>query len=413
MQKPPVWIIPVIVVSQFAGTSLWFAGNAILPDLQKQWGLIGESLGAITSAVQFGFIVGTLVFAFFAIADRFSPRIVFLVCSLLGALFNLLVYLVVSDFETLLVFRFLIGICLAGIYPVGMKIASGWYSEGLGNALGFLVGALVLGTSFPHLLKGLGQAVSWQNVTLTVSGISALGGILMFAFVPDGPHLVKGTKFSLRAFPVIFKSEGFRDAAFGYFGHMWELYTFYAFIPVVLTVYVVSHPAESINVPFWSFCIIGAGSIGCIGGGLLSKEVGSAKVAFTQLLASAICCLLSPFVFRFSHELFLIFFMFWGIVVVGDSPQYSALVGTKAPKEYVGSALTIMNCIGFAITIVSIQGTIFLSSYVKPEFLLSFLFIGPLLGLRWLWPLVRSSGVNYGKNQSQAEVQPVSGPVES
>lgn len=413
MQKPPFWIIPVIVISQFAGTSLWFAGNAILPDLQEQWGLIAESLGAITSAVQFGFIVGTLVFAFFAIADRFSPRIVFLVCSLLGALFNFLVYLIASDFETLLVFRFFIGVCLAGIYPVGMKIASGWYREGLGNALGFLVGAMVLGTSFPHLLKGLGQALSWQEVTLSVSGISALGGLLMFAFVPDGPHLVKGTRFNLRAFPIIFRSKGFRDAAFGYFGHMWELYTMYAFIPGVLTVYVASHPAESINVPFWSFCIIGAGSIGCIGGGMLSKKIGSARVAFAQLLASAICCLLSPLAFRFSLELFLVFLVFWGIVVVGDSPQYSALVGTKAPKEYVGSALTIMYCVGFSITIVSIQFTSFLIRHLSPEFVLAFLAVGPAFGLMWLRPLLRSRGVNHGKNQPQAEIQPVSGPRES
>ncbi|HLF19176.1 MAG TPA: MFS transporter [Bacteroidota bacterium] len=411
MQKQTSSIMPVIVLSQFAGTSLWFAGNAILPDLQREWGLIGESLGAITSTVQFGFIVGTLVFALFAIADRFSPRIVFFVCSILGSLFNLLVYLVVRDFDTLLVFRFLIGASLAGIYPVGMKIASGWYREGLGNALGFLVGALVLGTSFPHLIKGLGQGLSWRDVTLSISGVAALGGVLMFAFVPDGPYLARGTKFNPKALPIIFKSAEFREAAFGYFGHMWELYTLYAFIPVMLAAYLATHPSESINISFWSFCIIGAGSIGCVAGGILSRRSRSAKVAFTQLLLSALCCLISPLLFSVSLEPFLIFLVFWGIVVVGDSPQYSALVGTKAPREYVGSALTIMNSIGFSITIVSIQFTSFLSNYVRPEYLLSFLVVGPIFGLWSLLPLVR--GVSYAKNQPLAEVQPVQGSLES
>ncbi|MBI4430077.1 MAG: MFS transporter [Ignavibacteriales bacterium] len=403
MKRTP-FIIPVIIISQFAGTSLWFAGNAILPDLQRQWGLIPESLGAITSSVQFGFIVGTLIFAFFAIADRYSPRIVFLVFSLLGATFNLGVYLVALDFDTLLVFRFLIGACLAGIYPVGMKIASGWYREGLGNALGFLVGALVLGTSFPHLLKGLGETFSWQDVTLAVSGISAAGGILMFVFVPDGPYLAQGTKFNLKTIPVIFRSEGFRDAAFGYFGHMWELYTLYAFVPVLLATYLAGNPSETLNISFWSFCIIGAGSIGCVAGGIISKKTGSARVAFTQLLFSALCCIFSPLLFGVSVEFFLLFLLFWGIVVVGDSPQYSALVGLNAPKEYVGSSLTIMNSIGFSITIVSIQFTTYLSNFVRPEFLLSFLVVGPILGIRFLWPLVRGSRESEVREGSNLEL---------
>jgi predicted MFS family arabinose efflux permease len=413
MENRSSWIIPVIVISQFAGTSLWFAGNAILPDLQREWGLIGESLGAMTSAVQFGFIVGTLIFAFFAVADRYSPRIVFLACSLLGALLNFLVYLFVADFDTLLVFRFLIGICLAGIYPVGMKIASGWYRKGLGNALGFLVGALVLGTSFPHLLKGLGETISWRNVTLAVSVVAALGGILMYVFVPDGPYLVKGTKFSLRALSIIFRSEGFRDAAFAYFGHMWELYTFYAFVPVALAAFMYSHPGVNVNISLWSFAIIGVGSIGCVAGGIMSRSIGSAKVAFVQLVCSGVCCLLSPLFFRAPTEVFLLVLVFWGIVVVGDSPQYSALVGASAPREYVGSALTIMNCIGFSLTIVSIQFATILSRYIKPEFLLTSLAVGPILGLKFLWPLLRSQGALYGKSQPQAEVQPFSGTLES
>jgi MFS family permease len=156
--RPP-WILPAIVLSQFAGTSLWFAGNAVLGDLQAAWGLAPGALGYATSAVQLGFIAGTLVFAFFAVSDLVSPRIVFFACSLLGALFNLGVYALGEGLFTLLAFRFLTGFFIAGIYPVGMKIASGWYQRDLGHALGLLVGALVVGTAFPHLLRGIGQAL--------------------------------------------------------------------------------------------------------------------------------------------------------------------------------------------------------------------------------------------------------------
>jgi len=389
VKKRPSWILPTIIFSQFTGTSLWFASNAILGDLQQQWSIGADALAYMTSAVQLGFIIGTLCFAFFAIADRFSPRIVFFMCSLLGALSNLLIYLVAEGLISLLTFRFVTGFFLAGIYPVGMKIAAGWYQQRLGKALGFLIGALVLGTAFPHLLKGASQSVSWETVILSVSGVALLGGISMMILVPDGPYLFKGTNFDKKALTVIFQSKDLRSASFGYFGHMWELYTLWAFVPVILTAYVANNPKVSINISFWAFFIIASGSLGCIAGGMISKKVGSASVAFVQLASSGICCLLSPLIFQFSIEIFLGFLIFWGIVVVGDSPQFSALVAQAAPKELVGSALTIVNCIGFSITIISIQLTNYLSDFIRPNYIFFLLAVGPLMGLFSLFPLLR------------------------
>ncbi len=389
--RPPPRILPVIIASQFMGTSLWFAGNAVLGDLQRQWGLEADALGYVTSAVQLGFIGGTLAFAFFAVSDRFSPRLVFFFCSLLGALANLGPYLAPGGFESLLAFRFLTGFFLAGIYPVGMKIASGWYQRGLGNAIGLLVGALVLGTAFPHLLKGLEFGLPWQAVTIAVSAIAAAGGLAMLLAVPDGPHLAPGTKFDPRALAVIFRSPRFRASAFGYFGHMWELYAFWAFVPVVLA----AHAAREgpINIPVWAFYVIAAGSVGCAVGGLVSLRTGSAPVAFAQLLASGLCCVLSPLLFHAPTPVYLAFLTFWGIVVVGDSPQFSTLNALNAPRELVGSALTIANCIGFAITIFSIQLLNGLAGVVKAEFLFLPLTAGPLLGLIALTPLLRAKPV--------------------
>jgi MFS family permease len=379
-------ILPIIIFSQFAGTSLWFAGNAVLGDLQRQWQLGDAALSYMTSSVQLGFITGTLLFAFFTISDRFSPRVVFFLCSLLGALSNLGIYAAADGLISLLVLRFSTGFFLAGIYPVGMKIAAGWYRRGLGEALGYLVGALVVGTAFPHLLKSTGQSFPWEHVIVWISAISALGGILMLWLVPDGPYAVTGTKFNSKAFAVIFRSRDLRSASFGYFGHMWELYTLWAFFPVLIKAYGAA-AGQPLNVPFWSFGVIAVGCLGCIGGGILSFKLGSPSIAFFQLLVSGVCCLLSPLFFQAPPEIFLGFLILWGIMVVGDSPQFSALTARTAPRELVGSALTIVTSIGFFITIISIQFTDYLTDLMSTQFVFLFLVPGPIFGLVNLWPL--------------------------
>jgi len=391
-QRPrPPWILPTIVLTQFAGTSLWFAGNAVLGDLQAAWRLGPDTLGYATSAVQAGFIAGTLVFALFAISDRVSPRIVFFACSLLGALANLALYAFGAGLSTLLALRFLTGFFIAGIYPVGMKIAAGWFQRDLGNALGLLVGALVLGTAFPHLLRAIGHALPWGAVLLAVSAVAALGGLAMLLLVPDGPHLAKGAKFDPGAIATIFRSREFRASCFGYFGHMWELYAFWAFVPVALAAHAAAQAVAGFNVSLWSFVVIAAGFAGCAGGGVISLRRGSARVAYAQLAASGACCVVSPLAFHAPTPVFLAFLVFWGVVVVGDSPQFSALNARYAPRQWLGSALTIGNCIGFTITIASIQLVNVIAVSADPAWLFVVLAPGPLLGLLALRPLLRSA----------------------
>ena len=267
----PAHILPVIIFSQFTGTSLWFAGNAVLLDLQRDWGLTEDSLAHVTSAVQLGFIAGTLLFAYLVIADRFSPRLVFFYCSLAGALANIALLVAPQHLNWLLVLRFATGFFLAGIYPVGMKIAAGWYEQGLGRALGYLVGALVLGTAFPHLIRSSGADLPWQQVILSVSALATFGGFVMLLLVPDGPYLPKGSVFDPHALKTIFRSRRFRASAFGYFGHMWELYTLWAFIPLLLLGYSRSNDV-ALNVPLWSFLIIASGFLGCAIGGIVSDR---------------------------------------------------------------------------------------------------------------------------------------------
>jgi MFS family permease len=385
----PRHILPVIVLAQFAGTALWFAGNAVIGDLQRELGLPEAALGYVTSAVQLGFIAGTLVFAFFALADVYSPRIVFFVCCLAGAAANAAAAPLAANLPSLLAWRFAAGFFLAGIYPVGMKIASGWFQRDLGKALGFSIGALVLGTAFPHLLKGLGQALPWEAVLIGTSALAVCGGFAMLALVPDGPHLARGGKFDPKALATVFRAPRFRASAFGYFGHMWELYAFWAFVPVVIAAQAIAQKAGPLNVSHWAFLVIGAGTVGCVAGGLASVRTGSARVAFAQLLASGACCALSPLLFYAPTPLYLAFVLFWGVVVVGDSPQFSALNAANAPPGLVGSALTIVNCIGFSITIPSIELLNWAAPRIDAQWMFLLLAPGPVLGLVALRPLLR------------------------
>lgn len=355
-----------------------------MSDLLRTFDLELLALGSLTSAVQLGFITGTLIFAFLGFVDRFAPSKVFFICAILGATFNLGLIWKGNNFESLLLWRFLTGFSLAGIYPVGMKIASDYFKEGLGRSLGFLVGALVLGTSFPHLLKTFTGSVSfpWRTVILATSSFSVLGGVLIFYLVPSGPYRKARTGKKPFAFLKVFKNNRFRAAAFGYFGHMWELYTFWAFVPVILSSYRLLHPETYFNIPLLSFIIIGVGGLACVAGGYISEFFGTKKTAATALFLSGICCLLSPFIFlQNSSEILIGFLIFWGLTVVTDSPLFSTLVAKNAEGESRGTALTIVNSVGFAITILSIELATFLLTFINPVYVFTVLAAGPVLGL--------------------------------
>lgn len=385
----PRHILPVIVLSQFAGTSPWFCGNAILPALSQALGMDGQAPAGITSAVHLGFIAGTLVFAIFNVADRWRPRDVFLACALLGALANAAMTVVPhlpAPYAWLLVLRFASGFFLAGIYPVGMKIAASWYRDGLGMALGYLVGALVIGTALPHLLAGTALGANWDDVALGVSLLTAAGGVLMHRTVPEGPYLAPAPRLDPSAVVQAFRAPQFRASASGYFGHMWELYSLWAFAPLLIAAYS-AHHGVALDASFWTFCLITAGGLGCMAGGLVSRHTGSARVAFGALGTSGLCCLLLPLAFLLPPAGFLAFLIVWGVAVATDSPQFSALNAATAPRAYVGSALTIVNCIGFSISVVSLQLMALLAQVLPPAWWFVPMALGPLLGVLVFRPL--------------------------
>jgi MFS family permease len=296
-----------------------------------------------------------------------------------------------TDTASLFALRFLTGVFIAGIYPVGMKIASDWYEKGLGKALGFLLGALVLGTAFPHLLKNRDFELSWKSVLYFTSAFAIIGGILMLVFVGDGPYRKKSGGFQWNAFKEIFSSKKWRQSAFGYFGHMWELYTYWGFVPLILGLYAEKNHT-ALNIPLLSFLIIACGCISCISGGFLSLKVGSAKVATTALFISGVCCFISPFIYQLPLFFFLALLFIWGLAVIPDSPQFSTLVAQYAPEQLRGTALTIYNSIGFSISTLSlivIDRVFHSNGFFGHENSMVLLGLGALAGLPSMIRLIR------------------------
>lgn len=372
--------IYLVVIAQFLCTSVWFAGNSVLPDLILNYQIDKNFIAHITSAVQLGFILGTLLYAFWGLSDKYSPSKVFAVSACLAALFNLL--LVADNLNSLIILslRFLTGFFLAGVYPVGMKIVADYKEKGLGKSLGLLVGALVLGTALPHLLKSVLAGVKWEYVIAFTSSLSFLGAMLVWVLVPDGPFRKVGTHLKIKQAFSAFKNRELKVASIGYFGHMWELYAFWAFVPILLKANF-SLNSSLLDVSFYSFLVIAAGFISCIIAGRLSVFHSEKKVAKIALSLSGICCVLLPFVIYAHTNLFIVFLICWAMFVVADSPLFSTLVAQKSPPGNRGSILTLVNCIGYSITILSIQLLQYLSVHFQSPYIYTVLAVGPLVGV--------------------------------
>ena len=386
LKLPPV---STIVVAQLFGTSLWFSANSAGGSLMQAWGISEADIGLLTNAVQLGFILGTLTFALTGLADRFDASKIFMVCALIGALANAAFALWATDLASGLPLRFAVGFSLAGVYPLGMKLVVSWVPDRAGSVLAQLVGMLTLGTALPHGIRLAGADWPWQQ-TILVSSFLASTAALMIWQLGDGPHLKRrsgGGSIRLGRVLSAFSIPQYRASALGYFGHQWELYAFWTMTPALVIAAGLAERGTA-QVSGLSFLIIGIGSLGCVIGGWLSQSMGSARVAAIALGASALCCALFPIIADTLPAWLLFVLLIWGATVIADSPHFSALSAKACPPEIVGSALTLQNAIGFAITMVSIQiGTAVVDSWgVYTSWLL---LPGPLLGLWGLSPLWR------------------------
>ena len=379
-------MLVVVSLAQFLGMTLWFSATAITPSLIAEYDIAPTHAAWLTMAVQAGFVAGTLISAVANLADVLNARVLMFLGSIIGALTNAAV-LVAPNSASVIALRFVTGASLALVYPPGMKIIAGWFRDGRGLALGVLIGALTLGKALPYLLSAM-FGVEWRQPMVLVSSLAAIGGILVLLIVRDGPYVAATAPFDPHAIRKVLSSRGARLAMFGYLGHMWELYAMWAWVAVFAAAsfaasgMVNAGAAGSVA----AFLAIGSGAVGCVLAGYIADRVGKARVAMWAMLASAASAAATIVVFGRSPLALYGLIMFWGFAVVADSAQFSALVSEHAPRDHVGTALTLQTCIGFLLTMVTIEALPRVAQATSWQWASLLLVPGPLLGA---WSMLR------------------------
>ena len=360
--------------------SLWFSGSAVVPALTKEWNLSAGAAGWLTLSVQLGFVAGTLLSALLNLPDIISSRHLFTLTAIAGAIVNAAFALFAHDAALGIPLRFLTGMFLAGVYPPAMKILATWFRHGRGMALGVLVGALTLGKATPYLVNGIGSA-NWRHDVLFVSLLAVAGGLIVLVFVGDGPYALPAARFDWKQVGRVFRSRGVRLANMGYLGHMWELYAMWTWIPFMIRASLSLRKSDPSLAEVASFLVIGCGAAGCVIAGLIADRVGRTIVTSWAMAISGSCCLVIGLLFGANPILLLIVAAIWGASVVADSAQFSACVTELGDPQYLGTALTIQTCLGFLLTIVSINLIPRFVDVVGWRYAFMILAPGPLFGV--------------------------------
>jgi MFS family permease len=349
--------LALLAFCMVAALGLWFSASAVVPSLIAEYGLSPARASMMTSAVQIGFVAGTLISALLSLADRLDPRRFFMASALIAAIANGALLLVAPTSDWVVVFRFITGMCMAGIYPVGMKVAVSWSRDDMGLLIGLLVGALTLGSAAPHLFNALG-GVDW-HFTIAAASLLALVAAGLVNLVRMGPKLAPAPPFTPSAALQAFRRPSLRWANLGYLGHMWELYAMWAWLVLFLDASFreVMDPGDA---SLWSrlstFAAMGlGGGLGCLLGGAIADRYGRTTLTMGAMTASGCCALVIGFLFGAAPWLLILVSVIWGVTVVADSAQFSASIAELSPPEFVGTMLTVQTCAGFLLTLFTVH----------------------------------------------------------
>ena len=375
-------VLVILSLAELLAMSLWFSATAVIPALTAEWHLSAGDQAWLTMSVQCGFVVGTLLSAVLTLSDVFSARNVFAVSAVLGALANSAIPLFATGLESALVFRFLTGVCLAGVYPPGMKIMATWFKRGRGMAIGALVGALTIGSASPHLLNLIGTP-DWRTLMMTASASSVLAAALCSLFVSSGPYDTGKSVFDWRFAGRALRNRGVRLVNFGYLGHQWELYAMWTWLPAFL---LASFEASGTSAgptlaSSGAFGAIAVGGVSCVVAGIAADRAGRRSIAILSLLVSGCCSVFVGQLFGGPPALLLAVCAIWGFAIIADSAQYSASVTELTEPAYVGTTLTLQTCLGFLLTLGSIRLIPALVELVGWEWAFVALAPGPVLGI--------------------------------
>ena len=374
--------ITILVIAQVSALSLWFISSAVLPDMLREYSISAGRQAALTSAVPAGFVVGALTSALLGLSDRYDPRRLFFICACIASLsgFGLLIFEPGGNASVFM--RFITGAMLAGVYPVGMKICVGWGKEDRGLLVGLLVGALTLGSASPHLVAWIGEA-DWRVTIQIVSSFTLLSAVLII-FAKLGPYHAKSPAFKMSSITQAWTNKRVRYAYLGYFGHMWELYAMWAWIGIACYTSYSLSMSEDDAVSFskiTAFLAIGLGGVACFFAGYWADKIGKARVAIIAMVFSAFGALITAATFGGAPWITFLAVVIWGIAIIPDSSQFSALVADGAPAEIAGSLMTLQTAIGFALTIFTVQITPYMVAWTSWSTVIYIMAIGPIFGI--------------------------------